>query len=246
MSTLDVIRIPILPLGLVNAHIVKSEAGCVLVDAGLPGSEDKLKNVLHHNGLDLRDIRAIVITHAHVDHAGNAARLRRLTGAPIIAHANDLPYYRRERTMQFCATGLFGRLFLCTGLMYEPYEAFEPDVLLQDGDIYSLDTFGIDGCVHHTPGHTSGSLTVVLADGQALVGDLVSSGILLGGIALTHHPKKPPFEDNPSQVGAALHQLVCSGHDTFFMGHGGPLDRRSIAQHADKLLAESRVKSAAS
>ena len=77
-----------------------------------------------------RPFNAIVITHAHLDHAGGAAELRERTRAPIIAHENDLPYYRREKPMTFCPTGRLGPYFLKTPLPHQKYAAFKPDVLL--------------------------------------------------------------------------------------------------------------------
>ena len=69
-------RIPILPLGMVNVHLVRSEQGCILVDAGLPGSEKRIQRALRSAGLSFEDIKLIVVTHAHVDHAGSAASLK--------------------------------------------------------------------------------------------------------------------------------------------------------------------------
>lgn len=112
MTALQIIRIPILPAGLVNAHLILGPKGCILVDAGLPGSEAKIEKVLTKHGRSFRDITLIVITHAHVDHAGNAALLRELCGAPIVAHEEDAEYVRRDTPMTFCPTGWFGRLFL--------------------------------------------------------------------------------------------------------------------------------------
>ena len=84
-SASKVTRVPILPFGLVNAHIVKTAEGCILVDTGLPGSERKIGKALNKLGMTFSDIILIIVTHAHVDHAGSAARLRELSGAPILA-----------------------------------------------------------------------------------------------------------------------------------------------------------------
>jgi len=223
-------------MGLVNAHLILSPGSAIAIDTGLPGTEARFKKVLNQYGLTFQDIKLIVITHAHVDHAGNAARLRELTGAPIVAHVDDLPYYRREKPMSFCATGWFGRLFLKTGLMFQPYTAFEPDILLTpERDQLKLDSLGLNGIVRHTPGHTAGSLSVELDCKQALVGDLIASGILLGGIVRTHHAKQPPFEDDPLAVSKALRELVAHGHEKFYMGHGGPLAAQEVLKHANKL-----------
>jgi glyoxylase-like metal-dependent hydrolase (beta-lactamase superfamily II) len=234
-STSNVIRIPILPFGLVNAHLVRGDRGCILVDTGLPGSERKIERILKRIGMDFSDITLIVVTHAHVDHAGSAARIRSLSGAPILAHGGDAPYYARQTAMSFCPTGWFGRLFIKTRLMFEPYEAFTPDLLVEDAAPVALAPFGVPGEIRHTPGHTAGSLSVLLASGEALVGDLISSGILLGGLVRTQVAKRPPFEEHPLAVSAALNRMVAEGMRRFFMGHGGPLPAREVCRHAHHL-----------
>src|ERR1700712_2745224 len=104
MFDTQIITIPILPFGMVNAHLILSEAGCILIDAGIPGSERKIGKVLAQRGLTFRDIKLIVVTHAHTDHAGSAAALRQLSGAPILAHQDDADFYSRKEPMTYCTT----------------------------------------------------------------------------------------------------------------------------------------------
>lgn len=231
-----IVRVPILPLKIVNAHMIIGDRGCVLIDAGLPGSAAKVEQILSQNGLTCGDIKAIVITHAHVDHAGGAAELREKTRAPIIAHEDDLPYYKREMPMTFCPTGKVGRYFLKTPLPYQSYNAFEPDVLLSNGTSFDLAEFGIPGAITHTPGHTKGSISVELGNKDALVGDLVASGILIGGVMRINRAIRPPFEDNPDTVRNELLRLVDAGIERFYMGHGGPLDAHEVRRHAETLV----------
>ncbi|MDF3036742.1 MAG: metallo-beta-lactamase superfamily protein [Paucimonas sp.] len=237
----NVIRIPILPFGLVNAHLVSGSRGCILVDTGLPGSERRINWVLKSIGMNFKDIRLIIVTHAHVDHAGSAARIRSLSGAPIVAHADDAPYYARKAAMSFCPTGWFGRLFIKTNLMFEPYEPFTPDILIKEGASVDLAPYGVKGEIRHTPGHTAGSLSVLLESREALVGDLISSGILLGGLARTNVAKRPPFEDDPLAVSDALHRMVAAGAEAFYMGHGGPLHAAEVCRHAQLLAGITEV-----
>jgi glyoxylase-like metal-dependent hydrolase (beta-lactamase superfamily II) len=91
ISVSRTVRIPILPLKIVNAHLLIGDKECLLIDAGLPRSAPKVEKILWKNGLLFKDIKAIVITHAHVDHAGGAAELREKSRAPILAHEDDLP-----------------------------------------------------------------------------------------------------------------------------------------------------------
>ena len=231
-----IVRIPILPFKMANAHLVIDNKGCLLIDAGLPGSAAKIEKALSNHGLSFRDIKAIVITHAHVDHAGGAAELRERSHAPIIAHEADLPHYKREVPMTFCPTGWAGRLFFKTPLPHESYTAFEPDLLLSNGDTFDLSKFGINGTVKHTPGHTKGSISVELGSKEALVGDLLASGILIGGLLRTGHAIRPPFEDDPRAVARELLRLVDGGIDRFYLGHGGALDAREVRRHAETLV----------
>ena len=240
MTEFQILRIPILPFGMVNAHLILGPDGCILVDTGLPGLESKIEKTLTNHRLSFKDIILIVVTHAHVDHAGNAALLRELSGAPIVAHADDAQHCSRNMPLTFCPTGWFGRLFLKTPLMFEPYKDFEPDILLSNGDTLDLSPYGISGTVTHTPGHTAGSLSVVLSTKDALVGDLIASGILIGGLMRTNHAIRPPFEDDPRTVGLALQHLLDSGIERFYMGHGGPLNADEIQRHVHTLQAMTK------
>lgn len=245
MSATEIIPIPILPFGMVNAFLIRSEASCALVDAGIPGSEDKIARLLTRHRLSFKDINLIIVTHAHTDHAGSAARLRKLSGAPILAHKHDADFYSRKEPMRYCPTGLFGRLFVKTPLPHEPYEGFEPDIMMNNGDSVNLLDFGIDGVVRHTAGHTPGSIAVELDSQDALVGDLIASGILLGGIAFKGRAIRPPFEDDPQTVSRELTRMVHGGTKRFYMGHGGPLEATEVMRHAGSLSNVARRAGAA-
>jgi glyoxylase-like metal-dependent hydrolase (beta-lactamase superfamily II) len=139
--------------------------------------------------------------------------------------------------MTFCPTGPFGRLFLKTPLPHQPYAGFAPDILMKNGDSVNLQEFGVDGVVRHTAGHTPGSIAVELSSQDMLVGDLVASGILIGGIAFTGRATRPPFEDDPEQVAHELKRMIQTGAKRFHMGHGGPLAAAEVMRHARSLAS---------
>jgi hypothetical protein len=70
-----------------------------------------------------------------------------------------------------------------------------------------------------------------------MVGDLIASGILIGGIVRTKHAIRPPFEDDPYAVSSELQRLIDSGMERFYMGHGGPLEADEVRRHVQNLVA---------
>ena len=201
---------------MVNCHLLLGPQGCVLVDAGLPGSQAKVHRVLRRHGLDYADIKLIVITHAHIDHAGSARKLRELSGAPIVAHAGDLDYYEQRKPMTFCTTDWFSRQFFRTGVIRRPYAPFTPDVLLQDGESLDLRPYGLAGRVQHTPGHTAGSISVQMAGGEAMVGDLLASGVMLGGlVGAMFHAGSWMWANSGDQPVIERHRVMCTPYGAF-------------------------------
>jgi hydroxyacylglutathione hydrolase len=160
-----------LNLSFVQAYLIETPAGPVLVDCGMPRQERTILGAIEQLGRG--GLKLIFITHAHADHYGSAAALVRLTGAPVAVHRADAqamangetPAHSRKPLMRL-ATSLMARL--------SPTPPVKADILLEDGD--SLAQYGVPGVVVHTPGHTAGSCCLVLEDGSGFVGDLVSAG----------------------------------------------------------------------
>ncbi len=236
MEEQHIITIPILPMGMINAFLVASSDGYILVDSGVPNSEGKIGKVLKRRGLTFRDIKLIVVTHAHGDHAGSARKLQELCQAPVLAHEADLPYYQGEKEMHYCPTGRFGQLLLKTGVPKQPYHWFTPDILLKGEEVLDLAQYGVNGTVFTTPGHTAGSISVTLSNKNVLAGDLVSAGILLGGIAWKNRAKLPPFNDSSVETAKELSKLLDAGIETFFLGHGGPVSSKEVKRYTSDIL----------
>ncbi len=235
MKKYTIIPIPILPFRMVNAYLICNESGCILLDTGIPNSEEKILRGLKKVGFDFSHIKLTVITHAHMDHAGSASAIRKLSKAPVIAHRNDLKYLRGEAEVTYCPTGLVGKLFYHTPLPHQKYEHFTPDLIMNEGDLFPLDEFGFEGGIAHTPGHTAGSLSLDLKGGEIFVGDLVASGILIGGVINNKKPRQPPFEEDARTVAETLRQMLRKNHEVYYPGHGDPLHSPQIRQHIANL-----------
>lgn len=232
---LRIVPVSTLPGGMLNAYILVHAREAVLVDTGLPAHASKIRKALMAEGLDWSALRAVILTHGHIDHAGAAKEIARLSGASVLAHEGDLPYLTGQRPVTR-PTGWLGRLFLLTGVIERPYAKVPVDTPLQGSAETTLSIWpDLALTLIPTPGHTPGSLSVLTHDGDVLAGDLLSSGILLGGIAWRSRTQQPPFEENSAQVVQSLRTLLERGGRRFYLGHGGPVMAEQVQRHIDWL-----------
>lgn len=210
-----------LPLRMSVAYLVEGPDGLALVDAGMPGDERRILGQMAALGRD--DLRLIYITHAHLDHYGSAAALRRATGAPIAVHRADGPAMAEGQTILGTARGI-GRLIALTMPLahrFFPVEAAPADILLEDGD--RLDEYGLPGEALHTPGHTLGSTSLILDGGLAFSGDLVTT---------TGRPHvQRSFAQDWSLIPTSVARLQAARPDWVYPGHGRqPLSGHGLQQ----------------
>lgn len=166
-----IIRVHTVPLVLSQVHLLESETGWVLIDAGLPHQERAI--LRHLQALGAGNLQLIFITHAHLDHYGSVAALRRLTGAPVAIHRADAEAMARGETRLGSARGrgkLMWGLLPLVELCLRP-EPVTPDLLLEDGD--DLGACGLEARVIHTPGHTLGSSCLIVEERIGFVGDML-------------------------------------------------------------------------
>ncbi|NLI76926.1 MAG: MBL fold metallo-hydrolase [Candidatus Riflebacteria bacterium] len=178
------VKVVPLDLGMVKAFAVTGPGTVVLVDAGLPGQEERIGERLRQAGIRLEDLRLVVITHAHFDHFGSARALKERTGAKILVHrldadalregSNDFPASFNLLGEVFGAVVRFGNRVGALGRGPAPGNVgVEPDIVV-DGE-YDLRPFGLAGRIVPTPGHTPGGVSVLLDSGEAIVGDLIGT-----------------------------------------------------------------------
>jgi hydroxyacylglutathione hydrolase len=211
-----------IPLQLSNVYLLEAKVP-VLVDTGTLGDMEDLTHALAENGVWPGRIGLIVVTHAHADHAGLAAPLRERSMAKVVLGAGDLEAARRGHNDLLLPTSLTASLL--RPLIPSIFPELEPDVVVREP--LSLKPWGIDGQVVAMPGHTPGSVVVILANHTAFVGDMMAGGVF-GGALFPHSPQEHYYQADPAQNRRNIRTLLDLGIETFYLGHGGPVARADV------------------
>jgi glyoxylase-like metal-dependent hydrolase (beta-lactamase superfamily II) len=219
------VRLERIALRYSNVYLLREGAAAVLVDAGSPGDAEATTSALGLLGLRPSDVRAVVLTHGHGDHAGMAAFFQK-QGARIVVGRGDEAQTRVGRNDEMTPTGPFARVL--KPFVKLDYEPFVPDQLVDDEiDLTSLGMGGVR--VRHMPGHTRGSLVVLVGPREAIVGDQMLGGIWGGafhaGSAGEHY-----YQLDPARNRCNVQALLDAGIERFYLGHGGPVSRDAVLQ----------------
>lgn len=166
----------------VNAFLVTGRKAC-LIDAGVAGSAPSLFAMVRETGRDPDEVSILVLTHSHPDHLGGAPAVQQATGCIIAAHPAEVAWIE-DPDLQEKERPIPGFSNLVRGPV-------EVDRLLRDGD-----RVGIGGerflAVIHTPGHSSGSISLFLED----------EGILFTGDAIPVRGEIPVYDDPLASLGS--------------------------------------------
>ena len=203
-----------------NCYLVKTDGGYILIDTNFPFQRNKFEKTLEREGCRPGNLKLIVITHGDIDHTGNGAYLREKYKARIAMHEGDtemcmndgITRDRGEMPKDFSLLLMIlwllrGFLRFAVGQMLwrKPFDRFEPDLLLEEGQ--SLAEYGFDAKILYTPGHSKGSISILTASGDLICGDAFNNiqGRILKSI------DEGGFE-----------MLKALGIKTFYPGHGKP------------------------
>ena len=170
------------------------------------------------------DVKLIVVTHGHIDHIGSLNDIKAFTGAQVAVHQNDKQCIEQGEWIDTHKPKGVGRWYRIVAtvclpflrLLYPNAPPVEVDRVISDEGL-SLTEYGIAGQIVYTPGHTIGSLSVVLDSGEAFVGDLA-----MNRLPLRRSPGLPTLADDIEIVKTSWRRLINLGVHTVYPGHGKP------------------------
>ncbi len=143
-----------------NYYILEFKGGKLLIDCGWPGTLPKFMAALKRKGISLNEIKYLLVTHFHPDHAGITQELKKL-GIKLIlleSQVDSIPH--------------FAEFFLGKNLPYVEITQGDNIVLQFEDSRKFLAGLGIYGEIISTPGHSDDSVTLILDEGFAFTGDL--------------------------------------------------------------------------
>ncbi len=139
-----------------------------LIDAGFPLQSGKIITFIRSIGRKPEELSLIILTHHHIDHRGSARAVKKLTGAKVAAHVNDIPFVEGQKHAHNGHRLWWVRLlFFILELIFK-HEKVRVDIKLKDREYIGGLT------VIHSPGHTEGSISLFLMNNKILFcGDTV-------------------------------------------------------------------------
>lgn len=238
-------RVHLAQTHLVNWTVVTGDDGVLLIDTGFPGHRDEVMESVRRLGFGVGDIRAILLTHAHVDHFGSAIWFAANHGVPVYAHPAEVGHARRDHLEQVSPLEVARHVWQPRWLRWSV--AISRKGGMARGGIPTAQPLteqiaaslpGVPQAIP-TPGHTGGHCSY-LVDGVVVSGDaLVTGHPLLTGT----RPQLLPEVFNHDQAGCvrSLAALALLDAEVLLPGHG-PLWRGSVRDAAQAAARQVSIR----
>lgn len=213
----------------INTAYILKDRGAVLVDAGYKGATKEFSELLAYHRIKPEEIQLIIPTHGDFDHAGGAGELRELTGAKIALHEKDRDIVEKGIFHWPNGVNPWGKISRAMLLPIMKKKVCPSptrvDMVLGD-DGLSLKEYGIDGQVVYTPGHTYGSVSVVLESGDAFVGCLAHNRP-----PMVFKPRLPIYALDMELLKESWVKVINMGAQTIWPGHGRAFPLEKILKY---------------
>jgi len=205
-------------LGFDHCYVIRGEK-TILIDGGSPNQVKQFKKALARLSIRHEEIGLIIITHGHWDHIANAKEIKTITGAKIVMHKAEKEWLEKGLKPMPPGISNWGHIIERLITVFLPLvhiPATTVDITIGDGG-FSLNEYRIPGRIIHTPGHSCGSVSVLLETGEAFVGDMA-----MNGLPLRFGPGLPVFAEDLARLKQSWKLLLDQGVKTIYPAHGEP------------------------
>jgi glyoxylase-like metal-dependent hydrolase (beta-lactamase superfamily II) len=233
----------IIKMGATNCYLIKCEKGYMLIDTSFPIYYERFIKELNRLNVDVSEIKYLLLTHHHDDHAGFAAKMKEIAGCRLIVHKNSVEplrsgsmiYMNHPLNIRVKITmAIFNKLKKRT-FRIDPVILDDEDIVYTGEDDRLLNNIGIDGKIIYTPGHTIDSISVVLDSGDAFVGDICMNFLNFCGI---HY--RPIWLYDEALVLDSWRKIIGSGARTIYPAHGEPFTVDGLIRYEKLYAAKCR------
>jgi glyoxylase-like metal-dependent hydrolase (beta-lactamase superfamily II) len=209
-----------------NVFLLSSGAKNILIDTSSEFMWSTLNKRLKQ--LNITVIDYLILTHSHFDHAANSNRIKSDYKASVIIHQNEAANLASGRNPATSGTNFVTRSL--AGMLSRPWMTFlnyEPCAydLVVDKRL-DLSDFGFNAYILYTPGHTVGSMSIIVDDEIALVGDCMF-GIFRSTVF-------PPYAEDPEEMISSWGRLLDTGCKLFLPSHGWANNRSLVQKDYNK------------
>lgn len=223
----------------VNCYLAKSEgnfilfdtAGHMVLDKQFTNRQEALEKELDKAGCTAENLKLVILTHGDNDHVANAAYIKQKYNAKIAIHPADLNLVKSPsldlvmKSFQY-RSFIFKIIFKLmkkpiekvTQKTLQDFQTFTPDLLLDES--FDLSDYGFDAKILHLPGHTEGSIGILMSNGDLIAGDLFTNA------------QKPEIAPNALDFGLlnkSAAKLKAFDIKTVYPGHGNPFLFNQVA-----------------
>ncbi len=223
-----------IPLGFDNVYVVKDK-GVIMIDSGDPKKGKAFLKGLEKASINPDEIKLIILTHGHWDHIGSAAEIKKITGAKVVLHRNEKHWLEQSLKPMPPGVTTWGKistkLFSWTIVPLVHIEPTTVDIVLKN-EMFSLNEYGISGKIVYTPGHSSGSVSVLMDSGEAFVGDMA-----MNKFPLRLSPGMPIYAENLEMLFDSWQTLLDAGVKKVFPAHGDSFSADIIRKELARMRA---------